>query len=79
MTPDAELSPALARQWREGLAEAERIVGLLPADLVGTCVLERNGSPARRPAGEIPAALASGDLLFHPGSIRGALPRLVLP
>ena len=69
--PDAG---TLNRAWHAILDEAEAIVAALPADRVGTCVIDRLGALVNLRPGEISAALADGDLRFHPGTIRGVLP-----
>ncbi len=69
--PDAR---ALSRTWKKLLTEAEAIIEVLPADEVGKCVLARGGSLYRTGAGGLRSALARGELVFRPGSIRGALP-----
>jgi hypothetical protein len=67
----------LSRRWHAMLAAAREVVGALPPDDVGRAVLAANGglfsgdTIARR------AALADGQVTFHQGSIRGAMPRLI--
>jgi len=72
--PDAA---ALSRRWRALLEEARRIVDTLPADRAGTCVLAADGSLCRVAASGLAEALGGNSVRFHPGRIRGALPRLV--
>jgi hypothetical protein len=72
--PDAA---ALSRRWHELLAEAHRVVEALPEDRAGTCVLTTAGDLCRAQAAELSALLTGDSLLFHAGSIRGALPRLI--
>ncbi|MBN1422922.1 nucleotidyl transferase AbiEii/AbiGii toxin family protein [Candidatus Fermentibacteria bacterium] len=67
---------ALSEEWKSMLSEAEEIIGLLPVDTVGTCVLAADGQLFRGGADEAARALARGTLHFHPGSIRGAFPRI---
>ncbi len=72
-TPDAG---ELSRRWRRILDEARRIVEMLPPDDAGTCVLDEHGLLLKETADVLPEALGKGRVLFHPGSIRGAWPRL---
>jgi len=69
--PDAA---ALALKWRQLLAEAKEVVGTLPADEVGRCVLGEDRLLFRGSASELRATLAAKAVGFHRGSIRGALP-----
>lgn len=71
-SPDAT---ALSRQWHAMLSSAAEIVAILPAEEVGKCVLARDGRLFRGGVSELRRALAVGAVLFHPGRIRGALPR----
>lgn len=72
--PDAGV---LARQWRTALAEARSVVAALPPEVVGTCVLEEDGDLFRGNSIAAGEAAAAGRIRFHPGSIKGAFPRLV--
>jgi hypothetical protein len=67
----------LSRKWHAVLAEAHAIVGALPPDDVGRAVLAGGGGVFRGDAVALRAALAAGQVVFHQGSIRGAMPRLV--
>ena len=62
-------------QWHAMLSSAAEIVAILPAEEVGKCVLARDGRLFRSGVSELRSALALGAVLFHPGRIRGALPR----
>lgn len=73
--PDAS---ALSVLWRSILARAREIVELLPAEHVGTAVLDAGGELFAGEADGLRAALASGGLVFHPGRIGGVLPRFEL-
>lgn len=66
----------LSRRWKKLAAEARAVAAALPAAQVGKAVLSRDGTLFRGDAAALAAALASDALLFHEGSIRGALPRL---
>lgn len=68
----AELSAA----WHATLARANAVVGLLPAERVGTAVLTSEGDLFRGDEDTLRGALASGELLFHAGRIRGVFPQL---
>lgn len=72
--PDAA---ELSRAWHAMLADAEEIVALLPADEVGKCVVDSRGALVDKGHGDVAAALERGELRFHSGSIRGALPQPV--
>jgi hypothetical protein len=74
--PDAAV---LGRNWHSMLKEAERIIGLLPASEVGTCVVDRTGELFRGNPPSLEAALSAGVLRFHHGTIHGAWPRIAGP
>jgi Nucleotidyl transferase AbiEii toxin, Type IV TA system len=67
----------LSRRWHAALDAAQQIVAALPPQEVGHCVLTTAGDLCRLAPPDVPAALGRGELGFHPGRIRGALPRLV--
>lgn len=71
--PDAAM---LARRWHEILGQARTVVAALPPERVGTCVLAAAGDLCRASASSLADLIARGDLLFHGGRIRGALPQL---
>jgi len=64
----------LARRWHAILDEARQIVDLLPAGAAGSCVLAGDLKLCRLGSSDLQAAVASGQLHFHPGRIGGALP-----
>jgi hypothetical protein len=72
-SPDAA---ALARRWREILDAAAATIDVLALEEIGRCVLTREGALFRGDASAAAAALAAGTLVFHAGSIRGAIPRI---
>jgi len=74
LPPDAA---ELGRRWRIYLEEARRVVEALPAETAGRCVLRRDGLLYREATNRLPSDLAEGGLVFHQGSIRGALPDLM--
>ena len=74
--PDAA---ALGRSWHAMLNEAQRIIALLPAEQVGTCVMNTSGELFRGGPLALEAALSAETLRYHHGTIRGAWPRVVGP
>lgn len=71
--PDAA---ALSRRWHAMLEEGRRLVALLPPEHAGTCVLDAAGDLLAGGEVELKRAIDADGLRFHPGSIRGALPRI---
>lgn len=67
----------LGRRFHTALAEAKVTVSQLPPEQLGKCVLDEQGHFCRAAADQVRNALAGGKLSFHPGSIRGAWPKLV--
>jgi hypothetical protein len=59
------------------LATGREIVGALPAAEAGKCVLQRDGRLFTSVGPALDDALKTGELRFHAGTIRGALPRIV--
>lgn len=72
--PDAA---ELSRTWHRILGSARRVVDLLPPEEVGTCVLSSAGHLLRATPAELETAITEGRVMFHRGSIRGAMPRLL--
>lgn len=72
--PDAT---QLSCRWREILATSRLIVGALPAEHAGTCVLDREGHLLTATPKDVPLLCERGEVRFHKGSICGALPRIV--
>lgn len=72
-SPDAA---QLSQRFRQALEAGHRIVGALPAEKAGECVLDDAGNLFRGGPDDAVAASANGMLRFHRGSIRGALPQL---
>lgn len=66
----------LSASWHAALAKATVVIGLLPAEHVGTAVLTSESDLFRGDEDALRGALASGDLIFHAGRIRGAFPHL---
>ncbi len=71
--PDAA---ELATRWHAILSEARATIRLLPPNEVGKCVLDREGRLFRRHSSALIAPGVGGELVFHAGAIRGALPQL---
>jgi hypothetical protein len=74
--PEPDLA-ALSRKWHSMLREATDTISLLPSEHVGECVLHRGGDLYTGERGRLEKDLREGELVFHPGSIRGAYPALV--
>ncbi len=72
--PDAA---ALSRRWHAALEAAALAVARLPREHVGEAVLTPAGELFRGSRDDLDRAVKAGALLFHPGRLGGALPRLV--
>jgi hypothetical protein len=72
--PDAAL---LSREWHAARAEAGEIIAALPLEASGQAVLNRRGDLCRDDPETLRKSLASGSVVFHRGTIRGALPRII--
>jgi hypothetical protein len=72
--PDAR---ELSRTWRAQVETARLVLALLPAEQAGRVVLDRTGRLFRGDPGALREALRADHLVYHPGSIRGALPHFV--
>lgn len=64
----------LGRLWHEALSAAPAIFEALPADEVGTCVVEASGALFRGDQATLERALGQESLRFHHGTIGGAWP-----
>jgi len=73
-SPDAK---ELSIRWRDILTQARETIPALPAEELGKCVLSRDGSLFAGDSAELRRALSCGEVAFHPGAIRGALPQIV--
>ena len=69
----------LSRRWHAMLTTARQIVEGLPHTEVGRCVLSHEGTLFAGNARGLGHALDHGDLVFHSGRIRGAMPELKAP
>jgi hypothetical protein len=67
----------LSRRWRALVEAARLVVAALPAEEVGKAVLTLEGNLFTGDAGEAGIARTRRELLFHPGRIGGALPRVI--
>ena len=72
--PDAA---TLSRRFHAMLDTGRVIVGSLPAEDAGKCVLGKDGNLFTGVGAALTDALREGELRFHAGTIRGALPRVV--
>ena len=63
-------------QWRVALADAWRIIEILPLETLGMAILNDNGSPFRGDSSALKSALKRDELRFHSGFIGGAWPML---
>ena len=66
----------LSQKWHRMLEEARAVVTILPAERVGTCVLDREGRLCVADPAQLKGNLTESELVFHPGCIRGAYPQL---
>jgi hypothetical protein len=71
--PDAG---GMSRRWKTVLEEARTVVGLLPAEQVGTCIITEAGTLYDGTAEQLGSALAQRAVRFHAGLVGGALPAL---
>jgi len=67
----------LSRRWHTILQVSEELIAALPAEEAGKCVLTSAGALFRGGIGEFEPALERREIRFHPGSIRGAFPRIL--
>ncbi len=68
---------ALSLSWKRILADSRATIGVLPANHVGECVLDRNGNLLRLGTAALVEAIQEGTVRFHAGSLRGAFPVVV--
>jgi hypothetical protein len=69
----------ISSRWHAAVQEARKVVGVLPAEEVGKCVLDDEGQLKRAAVSTLPAELVAGRVFFHDGSIRGAFPEVRRP
>jgi len=58
------------------LREAREVVGILPAEQAGMCVLHRHGGLYQEDSAQLRRDLKADNIVFHQGSIRGAYPQI---
>ncbi len=66
----------LSRRWHRMLDEARSIITLLPMEHAGKCVLQKDGGLCGTPPARLTDCLATDQILFHSGCIRGAFPQI---
>lgn len=66
----------LSQSWHAILVAAAAVVEALPSAESGKCVLDGSGRLFTGTGAALQEALDRASLVFHPGSIRGALPRI---
>lgn len=71
--PDAA---RLGARWRTILREAAAMVAALPEEEIGTCVMTTAGTLFTGTAADLLDPRIRAGLVFHPGSIKGAFPRI---
>mgnify|MGYP003382173222 CR=1 FL=1 len=64
----------LSRRWRTAIGEARKIIALLPPPEAGKAVLMNSGALCHDEPGALEASMRGGQVLFHAGRLRGALP-----
>jgi hypothetical protein len=67
---------AIAHSWRKAIAEAREIVRLLPAEHAGKVVLDPDDQLAKASPMALAREIEKGQVAFHEGRIRGALPEV---
>jgi hypothetical protein len=69
----------LSRRWHEHLRVAADFCSRPPVDQIGRAVLAGDGALFTGDPDALSQALQHGRIVFHPGRIRGAFPRIVDP
>lgn len=67
----------LCRFWHAAVADARKTLEHFPATETGKAVMTKDGRLFQGDDAALLAALSSGDLLFHEGTIGGAWPRII--
>ncbi len=67
---------ALSREWHDMVRRARSVVSTLPVSGAGTCVLTRELDLFSGDESELRTALARGEIIYHAGTIEGALPQI---
>jgi hypothetical protein len=73
---EAPEGAALGARWRSQMEEARDVIGRLPPEETGRCVLGPGDALYKRGPAALRDDLAAGRLVFHSGRIRGAFPTL---
>jgi hypothetical protein len=73
--PMGEEEALRALRWM--LREASSIIDALPFQEIGKCVLSSQGGLFQGSGEDAARALSAGEVVFHSGSIRGAMPSFV--
>lgn len=73
LPPDAA---DLSRRWHAALEKARTIVGILPAEEAGTCVIRSDLELCRMEPDDLASALERREIRFRTSSIRGVLPSI---
>jgi hypothetical protein len=68
-----------SRRWHHHLKAAAAIISSLPGDRVGSAVISKDGTLFTGNAASLVAALRADGVIYHPGRIRGAMPRILDP
>jgi hypothetical protein len=66
----------ISRHWHHMLEEARAIIALLPMEHAGKCVLQKDGGLCGASQAQLAGCLATNQILFHSGCIRGAFPQI---
>ncbi len=66
----------LSVRWHQAVAEARKIIRMLPAEHVGRCVLDNHGNLEKASPESLASELKADRVAFHEGRIRGAFPEL---
>lgn len=66
----------LGTAWKIAVAQARKVVGLLPPENVGHCVMDTDGNLYSGDAEHLAIVMSEGKLLFHSGTIGGVWPML---
>jgi hypothetical protein len=69
----------LSSRWHAAVDDAREIVGALPAEEAGKCVLDRGAALEKAAPSALRGELAAGRVAFHEGAIRGAFPEVRRP
>ncbi len=68
---------ALSLRWKEQLKAAHQMIGLLPAEHVGQCLLEADGKLFSGDLEKLESLLSIGTIFWHRRTLGGVLPEIV--